>query len=337
MIAEYDLCASSWFSDASSDLMPRGFNVRALITGGAGFLGSHLCDALLAEGNQVVVVDNLLTGRIDNIQHLSRESRLEFHDLDICEPFDCGPVEYVFHFASPAAPADYMVHGIATLRTGSLGTFHALDLARKYGAQFLLASASEVYGDPHENPQHEDYWGNANPIGERSVYTQAKRLSEVAVVAYRRYYNLDTRIVRIFYTYGPRMKRNDGRMVSEFIKNSLLGERLVIYGDGTHKRSLTYVSDTIDGILRVAHSHEHEPVNIGRREQITVFECAQQILAITGSRSAIRFAELLADDPKQRCPDITKARKLLGWEPKVDLQTGLRRTAEYFRSEGGNS
>lgn len=315
----------------------KGVNVRALITGGAGFLGSHLCDALLAEGNQVVVVDNLLTGRIDNIQHLSRESRLEFHDLDICEPFDCGPVEYVFHFASPAAPSDYMVHGITTLRTGSLGTFNALDLARKYGAQFLLASASEVYGDPHENPQHEDYWGNVNPIGERSVYTQAKRLSEVAVVAYRRYYNLDTRIVRIFYTYGPRMKRNDGRMVSEFIKNSLLGEHLVIYGDGTHKRSLTYVSDTIDGILRVAHSHEHGPVNIGRREQITVFECAQQILAITGSRSTVRFAELLADDPKQRCPDITKARKLLGWEPKVDLQTGLRTTAEYFRREVGSS
>jgi dTDP-glucose 4,6-dehydratase len=224
--------------------------VRALITGGAGFLGSHLCDALLAERDEVVVADSLLTGRIDNIRHLSRDSRFEFHDLDICEPFDCGQVEYVFHFALPAAPADYMVHGITTLRTGSYGTFSALELARKYGARFLLASASEVYGDPHENPQHEDYWGNVNPIGERSVYTQSKRLSEVAAVAYRRYYNVDTRIVRIFYTYGPRMKNNDGRMVSEFIKNSLSGEDLVIFGDGAQKRSLTYVSDTIEGILR---------------------------------------------------------------------------------------
>jgi dTDP-glucose 4,6-dehydratase len=311
--------------------------MRGLVTGGAGFLGSHLCDALLAEGHEVTVVDNLLTGRIDNIQHLSRDSRFEFHRLDICEPFDCGPVEYVFHFASPAAPADYMVHGITTLRTGSLGTMNALDLARKYGARFLLASASEVYGDPNENPQHEDYWGNANTIGERSVYTQAKRLSEVAVVAYRRYYNLDTRIVRIFYTYGPRMKIDDGRMISEFMKNSLLGEDLVIYGDGTHQRSLTFVSDAIEGVLRVAHSHEHEPVNIGRSEHITVLECAQEVLAVTGSRSKVRFAEPLADDPKKRSPDITKARKLFGWEPKVDLQTGLRRTAEYFRRELGNT
>ncbi|HKN34387.1 MAG TPA: GDP-mannose 4,6-dehydratase [Terriglobales bacterium] len=303
-----------------------------LVTGGAGFLGSHLCDALLAEGNKVVAVDNLLTGNIDNVRHLSRDSRFEFCDLDICEPFDCGPVEHVFHFASPAAPADYMVHGITTLRTGSLGTLRALDLARKYGARFLLASASEVYGDPNQHPQHEDYWGNANPVSERSVYTQAKRLSEVAAVAYRRYHNLDTRIVRIFYTYGPRMKIDDGRMVSEFIKNSLFGEDLVIYGDGTHTRSLTYVSDTIEGILRVAHSQEHEPVNIGRSEEITVLECAQLILALTGSHSQIRFSEPLEDDPKRRCPDITKARKLLGWESKVNLPTGLRRTVDYFRT-----
>jgi dTDP-glucose 4,6-dehydratase len=310
-------------------------NVRALVTGGAGFLGSHLCDALLAEGNKVVAVDNLLTGCIENIQHLSRDPRFEFHDSDICDPFDCGPVEYVFHFASPAAPADYMIHGIATLRTGSLGTFNALDLAHKYSVKFLLASASEVYGDPLENPQHENYWGNANPIGERSVYTQAKRLSEVAAVAYRRYHNVDTRIVRIFSTYGPRLKIDDGRMISEFIRNSLLAEDLVVHGDGRQKRSVTYVSDIVEGVVRLAHSHEHEPVNIGRPEQITVLECARQILAVTGSRSKVRFAEPLADDPKQRCPDITKAYKLLGWEPKVDLQTGLRRTVDYFRERLG--
>jgi len=300
-------------------------------------LGSHLCDALLAEGHQVVTVDNLLTGRMDNIQHLSRDSHFEFRRLDICESFDCGPVEYVFHFASPAAPADYMVHGITTLRTGSYGTLNALDLARKYGARFLLASASEIYGDPNRNPQREDYWGSANPISERSVYTEAKRLSEVAAVAYRRYYNLDTRIVRIFYTYGPRMKIGDGRMISEFMKSSLLGEDLIIYGDGTQKRSLTFVSDAIDGILVVAYSHEHEPVNIGRSEQTTVLECAQRILAVTGSQSRVRFSEARADDPRGRSPDITKLRKLLGWEPKVNLQTGLRRTAEYFRTELQNA
>ena len=308
--------------------------MRILLTGGAGFLGSHLCDALLSQGHHVIEVDNLLTGRMDNIQHLARDSRFDFDELDICEPFDYGPIDYLFHFASPAAPVDYMVHGIATLKTGSYGTFNALNLAHKYGAKFLLGSASEVYGDPHANPQREDYWGNVNPVSERSVYTQAKRLSEAATVAYRRYYNLDTRIVRIFHTYGPRMNFDGGGMISEFIKNSLSGVDIVIYGDGTRIRSLTYVSDTIDGILRVAHSYEHEPVNIGRAEQITVLECAQQILAITGSDSKIRFAEPQPDDPKQRAPDIRKARKLLGWEPKVNFPTGLQRTIDYFR---GNS
>jgi len=309
--------------------------VRILVTGGAGFLGSHLCDALLAEGNKVVAVDNLLTSRIDNIRHLSLDSRFEFHELDICEPFDCGPIDYLFHFASPAARTDYMVHGIVTLRTGSFGTFNTLNLAHKYGAKFLLGSASEVYGDPYHNPQREDYWGNVNPISERSVYTQAKRLSEAATMAYRRYYNLDTRIARVFHTYGPRMTIDGGGMISEFIKSSLLGEDLVIYGDGTNTRSLTYVSDTIEGILRVARSYEHEPVNIGRAEQITVLECAQQILAVTGSDSKVRFAEPQSDDPKQRSPDIRKARKLLGWEPKVNLPTGLRRTVDYFRTNSG--
>lgn len=280
----------------------------------------------------MVAVDNLLTGVLGNVEHLSRDSRFEFRELDICEPFDCGPCDYIFHLASPSAPEDYLVHGITTLKTGSLGTFNVLEAARKSGIKFLLASASEVYGDPLENPQHEDYWGNANPIGERSVYTQAKRLSEVATVAYRRYHNVDTRIARIFYTYGPRMRINDGRMISQFVKNALLGEELVIYGDGTHKRSLTYVSDIIDGILRVARSYEHEPVNIGRPEQITVLECAQRVLAMTGSRSKVRHAEAIADDPKQRCPDTRKARKLLGWEPKISLDKGLEWTVGYFRT-----
>ena len=307
--------------------------MRALVTGAAGFLGSHICDALLAEGYAVAAVDNLLTGRIDNIGHLVRDSRCEFHEWDICETFDFGPVDYVFHFALPSAPADYTAYGISTLKTGSQGTFNTLELARKYGAKFLLASGSEIYGDPQQTPQRESYWGYANPVGERSVYTQAKRLSEVVVVAYRRYYNLDTRIARIFLTYGPRMKTDDGRMMSEFIKNSLLGQDLVIYGDGTHKRSLTYVSDIVDGILRLSRSYEHDPVNLGRPEQITVLECAQCILGMTGSCSSIRYAGSMPDDPKERCPDIRKARELLGWEPKVSLDMGLRFTIDFLREK----
>lgn len=309
--------------------------MRALVTGGAGFLGSHICDALLAEGYEVIAVDNLLTGQLDNIDHLVRDSRFEFYEWDICEPFDVGSVEYVFHFALPSAPADYITYGITTLRTGSYGMFNALEFARKYGAKVLLASGSEIYGDPQQAPQQESYWGYANPVGERSVYTQAKRLSEVAVVAYRRYYNLDTRVARIFSTYGPRMKTDDGRMVSEFIKNSILQQDLVIYGDGTHKRSLTYVSDIVDGVLRLARSYEHDPVNLGIPKQITVLECARRILEMTGSCSNIKHTGSMPDDPKERCPDINRARKLLGWEPKVSFDTGLHSTVDFFRDKLG--
>ena len=304
---------------------------RALVTGGAGFLGSHLCDALLAEGWSVVVVDNLLTGRLANLAHLKNESRFEFVEKDICEPFDVGRVDYVFHFASPASPVDYSNHGIATLQVGSLGTFHALDVARKYGAKYLVSSTSECYGDPLEHPQKETYWGHVNPIGPRSVYDEAKRFTEAVTMAYRRYHNVDTRIVRIFNTYGPRLQLNDGRVVSNFMKQALRGEDLTVYGDGNQTRSFCYVSDEIDGFLRLSKSNEHLPVNIGNPNEFTILECAQLVLKVSGSKSKIRYEPLPQDDPKQRQPDITKARQLLGWEPKVDLETGLRLSLDYFR------
>lgn len=304
---------------------------RVLVTGGAGFLGSHLCDALLAEGYSVIAVDNLLTGRTSNIAHLSNEPRFEFRQLDVCESFDCGRVDYVFHFASPASPVDYSLHGIATLKVGSLGTFNALELAKKYGARYFLASTSECYGDPFEHPQKETYWGNVNPIGPRSVYDESKRFAEAATVAYRRYHNVDTRIVRIFNTYGPRMQLNDGRVVPNFMKQALLGEDLTVYGNGNQTRSFCYVSDEVDGFLRLAASTEPGPVNIGNPAEFTILECAQKVLAVTGSKSNIRYEPLPQDDPKQRCPDIGKARRLLGWEPKINLETGLRMSLEYFR------
>lgn len=304
---------------------------RALVTGGAGFLGSHLCDALLGEGYSVVVADNLLTGKLSNFDHLRNEPRFEFQQVDITEPFDCGPVNYVFHFASPASPVDYALHGIATLKVGSLGTFHALDIAHKYGAKYLVSSTSECYGDPLEHPQKETYWGNVNPIGPRSVYDEAKRFTEAVTMAYRRYHNVDTRIVRIFNTYGPRMQVNDGRVVPNFMKQALRGEDLTVYGDGSQTRSFCYVSDEIDGFLRMARSAEQGPVNIGNPTEFTILECAQRVLKVTGSQSQIRYEALPQDDPTQRCPDITKARTLLGWEPKVDLETGLRLSLEYFR------
>ena len=315
---------------------PSSQKKRALVTGGAGFLGSHLCDALLAEGWSVVVVDNLLTGRKSNFDHLRAESAFEslafeFIEQDICEPFDVGPVDYVFHFASPASPVDYSNHGIETLKVGSLGTFHALDVARKYNAKFLVSSTSECYGDPLEHPQKETYWGHVNPIGPRSVYDEAKRFTEAVTMAYRRYHKVDTRIVRIFNTYGPRMQLNDGRVVPNFMKQAIRGEDLTVYGDGSQTRSFCYVSDEIDGFIRLSKSKEHSPVNIGNPTEFTILECAKRVLAVTGSRSAIRYETLPQDDPKQRCPDITKARALLGWEPKIDLETGLRMSLEYFR------
>jgi len=306
-------------------------NKRAVVTGGAGFLGSHLCDALLAEGWSVVCVDNLLTGRRVNLAHLRNEPRFEFVEKDICEPFDVGPVDYVFHLASPASPVDYSNHGIETLKVGSFGTFHALDVAHKYGAKYFVSSTSECYGDPLEHPQKETYWGNVNPIGPRSVYDEAKRFTESVTMAYRRYYNVDTRIVRIFNTYGPRLQLNDGRVVSNFMKQALRGEDLTVYGDGNQTRSFCYVSDEIDGFLRLSRSDEHLPVNIGNPNEFTILECAQLVLKVTGSQSKICYEPLPQDDPKQRRPDITKARQLLGWEPKIDLETGLRLSLDYFK------
>src|SRR4029077_690721 len=288
---------------------------RALVTGGAGFLGSHLCDALLGEGWNVVVVDNLLTGRRANLEHLRNEPAFEFVEKDICEPFDVGRVDYVFHLASPASPVDYSTHGVETPKVGSLGTFHALDVARKYGAKYFVSSTSECYGDPLEHPQKETYWGHVNPIGPRSVYDESKRFTEAATMAYHRYYKVDTRIVRIFNTYGPRLQLNDARVVPNFMKQALRGEDLTVYGNGNQTRSFCYVSDEIEGFLRLAKSDEHWPVNIGNPTEFTILECAKRVLAVTGSKSKIKYEPLPQDDPKQRCPDITKAKTLLGWEP----------------------
>jgi dTDP-glucose 4,6-dehydratase len=304
---------------------------RVLVTGGAGFLGSHLCDALLAEGHSVVAVDNLLTGSQANLEHLRNESRFEFQNIDINERFDCGPVDFVFHFASPASPVDYYEYGIETLKVGSLGTFHALDVARKYGAKYLVSSTSECYGDPLEHPQKETYWGNVNPIGPRSVYDEAKRFTEAVTMAYHRDHKVDTRIARIFNTYGPRMQISDGRVIPNFMKQALRGEDLTVYGTGNQTRSFCYVSDEIDGFIRLSKSSEHLPVNIGNPNEFTILECAQQVIAVTGSKSKIRYEPLPQDDPKQRCPDIGKARRLLGWDPTVSLESGLRKSLEYFR------
>ncbi len=305
--------------------------MRVLVTGAAGFLGSHLCDVLVSESHTVVGVDNLITGSEHNLDQLKEEPRFSLEVHDICTPFDYGRMDYVFDFASPASPVDYMVHGVETLKVGSLGTFNSLDIARRYDAGFLLASTSECYGDPLEHPQKETYWGHVNPIGPRSVYDEAKRFSEAATMAYHRYYRVDTRIVRIFNTYGPRLQLNDGRVISNFLKQALRGDDLTVYGDGSQTRSFCYVADEIDGILRLSRSGEHLPTNIGNPGEFTIMECAQVVLKVTGSPSKIHFEPLPQDDPKQRRPDISKARALLGWEPKIDLETGLKLSLEYFR------
>jgi dTDP-glucose 4,6-dehydratase len=305
--------------------------MRALVTGGAGFVGSHLCDALLGEGYNVVCVDNLLTGSLRNIAHLKNEPRFEFVEQDVNEPYDVGKVDYIFHFASPASPVDYMKHGIETLKVGSLGSFNSLDLAKKYGAKYMIASTSECYGDPLEHPQKETYWGNVNTIGPRSVYDESKRFAEAATMAYHRYQKVDTRILRIFNTYGPRLQLNDGRVISNFMKQALRGEPLTVYGDGKQTRSFCYVSDEVDGILRLSRSSEHNPVNIGNPTEFTILECAHLVLKVTNSSSIISYEPLPQDDPKQRRPDISKARNLLGWEPKIDLEAGLKLSMEYFR------
>lgn len=306
--------------------------MRVLVTGAAGFLGSHLTDALLAEGHSVIGVDNLCTGTLKNLEHLRGEARFEFVQADICRPFDPKRVDYVFNFASPASPVDYYKLGVETLMVGSEGTHNALEIARRYGSKFLHASTSECYGDPSVHPQTEDYWGNVNPIGIRSVYDEAKRFSEALVMAYHRYYSVDTRLVRIFNTYGPRLQQNDGRVISNFMIQALKGEDLTIYGEGDQTRSFCYVSDEIQGILGLSRTQEHLPVNVGNPTEWTILDCAKAVLHVTGSKSKIVNRPLPEDDPTQRQPDISKARKLFGWEPEIDLETGLRLSLDYFKS-----
>jgi dTDP-glucose 4,6-dehydratase len=309
--------------------------MRVLISGAAGFLGSYLVDALLAEGNAVVGVDNLCTGSKANLKHLEHEPRFEFVEKDICEPFDVGAVDYVFNFASPASPMDYARLGVETLMVGSAGTRNMLEIAGKYGAKFLHASTSECYGDPAVHPQTEDYWGNVNPVGPRSVYDEAKRFSEALTMAYHRYYKVNTHLVRIFNTYGPRLQKNDGRVISNFMVQALKGEDITVYGDGSQTRSFCYVTDEVAGILALSRTEEHYPVNVGNPHEWTILECAQAVIRVTGSKSRICFSDLPVDDPLQRKPDITKAQALFGWEPKIDLETGLKLSLEYFRSFTG--
>jgi dTDP-glucose 4,6-dehydratase len=301
-----------------------------LVTGAAGFLGSHLCDALLVEGHHVVGVDNLSTGNLDNLSHLRNEPRFSFEQSDITQPFDPGKVDFIFNFASPASPLDYMRLGIETLLVGSAGTINTLEIAKKYGAGYLHASTSECYGDPLVHPQVESYWGNVNPIGPRSVYDEAKRFSEAAVAAYQRYHRVNTHLVRIFNTYGPRLQPNDGRLISNLVMQALRGDPLTIYGDGSQTRSFCYCSDLIDGILRLSKSDEHDPVNIGNPDEWTVLECAKEVQLLVGLESEIVFKPLPQDDPTRRRPDITRARTLLGWSPKVALREGLERSMAYF-------
>jgi len=305
---------------------------KTLVTGAAGFLGSHLSDALLAAGHTVLGVDNLSTGSLANLKHLEHEPRFSLLEHDITEPFDPGHVDFVFNFASPASPADYMRLGVETLLVGSRGTINTLDIARKYSAGYLHASTSECYGDPLVHPQVETYWGHVNPIGPRSVYDEAKRFSEAAVTAYHRYYNVDTHMVRIFNTYGPRLQANDGRVISNLMMQALRGEPLTIYGDGSQTRSFCYVSDLIDGIVKLSRSTQHTPVNIGNPVEWTILECAKEVVQITGSQAEIVFQPLPQDDPTRRRPDITVARSLLGWEPKISLREGLERSLEYFQT-----
>jgi dTDP-glucose 4,6-dehydratase len=303
---------------------------RVLVSGAAGFLGSHLCETLIADGNTVIGVDNYATGNAANLAELNLAPEFSFVEYDICEPLKIDRIDYVFNFASPASPADYARLGPETLKVGSYGTINLLEVARNSGARFLQASTSECYGDPEVHPQPESYWGNVNPIGPRSVYDESKRFSEAVVMAYHRYYGVDTRIVRIFNTYGPRLQPTDGRVISNLMMQALLGEDLTVFGDGSQTRSFCYVSDLIDGIIRLSKSNEPLPVNIGNPDEWTILECAKEVLAVTGSKSRIRFAPLPEDDPTRRKPDITKAKELLGWSPKVTLRKGLQLSLAYF-------
>ena len=304
----------------------------AVVTGGSGFLGSHLCDKLLSEGLKVICIDNLITGNINNISHLAGNENFSFIKHDITNYiFIPGKVDYILHFASPASPVDYLQLPIQTLKVGSLGTHKALGLAKEKKARFLLASTSEVYGDPEIHPQPEEYWGNVNPIGPRGVYDEAKRFAEALVMAYHRYHNLETRIVRIFNTFGPRMRLRDGRAIPNFIMQALTGQPITVYGDGSQTRSFCYITDQVDGLYKLLMSEEDEPVNIGNPEEIPLIEIAKEIIELTNSQSKIIFEDLPVNDPKVRQPDITKAKTKLGWEPKVNRREGLKRTIQYFK------
>jgi dTDP-glucose 4,6-dehydratase len=305
-----------------------------VVTGGAGFLGSHLSDGLIKRGWDVLCLDNLATGANANVAHLRGNSKFELRQQDVTQFIKVdGGVDAVLHFASPASPPDYLRLPIQTLKVGSLGTHNALGLAMAKNAKFLLASTSECYGDPEVSPQPETYWGNVNPIGPRGVYDEAKRFSEAITMAYCRHHGVDTKIVRIFNTYGPRMRLNDGRALPNFLYQALSGEPITVYGDGSQTRSFCYVSDLMEGILLLLESDEHEPVNIGNPQEITIREFAERVKALVGARVDIIYQPLPQDDPKQRCPDITKARRVLRWEPKINLEEGLRRTLEYFREK----
>ncbi len=308
--------------------------MRTLITGGAGFIGSHLCERFLAEGHEVICVDNLITGVLSNIDHLRANPQFRFIGHNISHPLEIdGPLDNVLHFASPASPVDYLAHPIPTLKVGSLGTHNSLGLAKAHGARFLLASTSEVYGDPQVHPQREDYWGHVNPVGVRGCYDESKRFAEAMTMAYHRYHQLDTRIIRIFNSYGPRMRLDDGRVLPNFMGQALRGEPLTVYGDGSQTRSFCYVDDLVEGIVRLLGTDFHEPVNLGNPDEVTVLEFAKEILALSGSESQIEYRPLPQDDPRVRKPDITRARKVLGWEPRVSRSEGLRRTLDYFKAK----
>ena len=312
--------------------------MRAVVTGGAGFLGSHLCDRLLAVGWEVLALDNLITGDEDNLGHLGRNPKFRFERKDVTESIRIeGEVGYVFHLASPASPPDYLRFPVETLKVGSIATMNTLELAEAKGAKFLLASTSECYGDPDVSPQSESYWGRVNPVGPRSVYDEAKRFAEAITMAYHRHHGLDTHIVRIFNTYGPRMRLNDGRALPNFVFQALSGQPLTVYGDGKQTRSFCYVSDLIEGIYRLSQSDEHFPTNIGNPTELTIYEFAERIRSYFPNALPIVHEPLPEDDPKQRRPDITKAKRLLGWEPKVSLEEGLKYTLDYFKEKFARS
>jgi dTDP-glucose 4,6-dehydratase len=309
---------------------------RSLVTGGAGFLGSHLCDRLLVEGHEVVCLDNLITGDTKNIAHLMKNQKFSFVKYDVTNYlFVDGKIDYIFHFASPASPIDYLKLPIQTLKVGSLGTHKALGLAKEKGARFFIASTSEVYGDPLIHPQTESYWGNVNPVGPRGVYDEAKRFAEAMTMAYHRYHRVETRIIRIFNTYGERMRMNDGRAIPAFMSQALNHEDVTVFGDGSQTRSVCYVSDLIDGIYKLMMSEYDMPMNIGNPEEVTMLDLAKEIIQLTGSRSKIIFQDLPEDDPKVRQPDITKAKEILQWEPKVNRRVGLEKTLQYFKVKLG--